>query len=192
MLRKDIIEGASLVMDSLDKANIRDIIEFAMTGQTHKVKDKTELLRSFKTYMINYENFNNAAIKLHELIGLDFLLDFDFWNTIIGSDPEKSSRMSPSHYYLVIFVSDFLIKIVSLLERESDHLNLKSGTVPITGTEKLTIIVLEEKYVSTPERLIIMLQCITGLYESISIIREFNPTDLCVAACDSGSDKSFD
>lgn len=60
------------------------------------------------------------------------------------------------------------------------------------GLAVLSVIVIEERQLSTPERLILTLESVDGLYRACAqILGEFE-TSIAVSACDSGSDKSFD
>jgi hypothetical protein len=58
--------------------------------------------------------------------------------------------------------------------------------------DKLSVLVIENELISTPTRLVTVLESIIEIYEVVSDIGDKPSTDLSVVSCDSGSDKAFD
>ena len=83
---------------------------------------------------------------------------------------------------------------MDLLERDTDRIPRESESSKEEAGDlaQLTAIVIEEKEFSTPERLILMLEALEGLYQASAQVLKCDISSLSVLSCDSGSDKSFD
>lgn len=112
----------------------------------------------------------------------------------MATDELTGPRMM-KYYQAIHFAEAHLPQVVSLMARESDQISKpkKEGEKPKeNGLSQLSITVIEELQHSSPERLVLALQSIAGLYSACAQVLDESEGDLCVVACDSGSDKSFD
>lgn len=90
------------------------------------------------------------------------------------------------------FFEQHVPKILHLLARESDNICTKMESGIESECVRLNVIVIEDTNISTPSRLLLMLEAVQGLYEAAAAISGQSSRDICVLSCDSGSDKSFD
>ncbi|MHC4331729.1 MAG: hypothetical protein ACYSWW_26805, partial [Planctomycetota bacterium] len=109
--------------------------------------------------------------------------------------PELRAGLFWQNVSSIRFAQDHLPKVVSLLARQSDRISQpkkKGAEAKENGLSQLSVTVIEEVQHSSPERLVLALQSINGLYRACAQLMGESEGDLCVVACDSGSDKSFD
>jgi hypothetical protein len=86
-----------------------------------------------------------------------------------------------------------LLDIVQLLKRSSDIIIEKANDDTDVEYGGITVILLEDdRTVSSPKRVIDMLDSIILVYSAYADISDVSSNDLAVVGCDSGSDKTFD
>ena len=193
MLRKDIRRAADNVLQAL-KAPGMDAIFKIIVGSPDRDIDRSKFLAVFAEYLIRFEKFGEAEKRLIAILDLSMLHDPVFWSALMTAE----QLSTPTNYALVHsvrFAREQLPKVLSLLARESDQIPepTKKGKEPKENAlSQLSVTVIEERQQSTPERLVLALQSIDGLYRACAQFLDESEGGLSVIACDSGSDKSFD
>ena len=128
------------------------------------------------------------------ILNLEFLNDAKFWVVLVASEDLRTSETHHA-WQATKFAMEHLPKLTSLLARDSDQIfdpEMKDEKPLENGLGQLTVTVIEEHQLSSPQRLVLTLQSIDGLYRACAQLMGESEEDLCVIACDSGSDKSFD
>lgn len=193
MLRKDIRSATEKVIQALEESEIGPMFESIIIGRD-KEPERRNFLHVFSQYARLYEQFGEAEQRLSSILDIDFLHDVDFWTSLMIGE-ELRSEENFLHQQSIRFAMVKLPMVLSLVARESDQISepKKEGEKPKeNGLSLLSVTVIEERKQSSPERLVIALQSIDGLYRACAQIVGESEDDLCVIACDSGSDKSFD
>lgn len=197
MLRKEIVQSIQKVIDMLKESSLIDKVllpRLRGTGENNK-NDTKDVLTAFAVINEYSRGFGELEKKILSDLDLTILLSQNFWSELLGEN-EKSIGVvrSTGVYSNALFAQNHLPKIITILERENDNI-LETKTDDLKKTSKLTamsVFVIEDDGLSTPERLILMLESIQGLYDASSQILGLPGEGLSVLSCDSGSDKSFD
>lgn len=194
MRRTDLINSIQKISFAIKQSNI---VEAVMLSQKSKI-DIEGLLTIFQTYSEYSKNFGDSERKILKIFYLDTLDNPKLWTKIVtATETEARDSLIKIRSGLRYF-NEFLPSIIELLKQ--DHLKYSDSTVNKLSKESnyenkliLTVILPEEgSEISSPERLIKVLESINLLYDAFAIIQNTNNNDLSVAAIDSGSDKSFD
>ncbi len=191
MLRKDLKLATVKLLETITNSGTFALLEGLRKAQDPEI-NQAEVLETYTKYIKMRHDFTDAEYQLIDKLGLDFLNNTKFWTTLLRRD-KKSRAYHFTGYQLLKNTLDHLPKLIKLLERPSDQFS--------TGEEKdengssvstLSLIVIEENQLSTPDRLVLALQSVNGLYHACSNIMGLPGNDLSVVACDSGSDKAFE
>ncbi|HEY0068733.1 MAG TPA: hypothetical protein VGE04_02050 [Chloroflexia bacterium] len=192
------------VINAIDESELLDTLQESTKISASQLAGNPEisaritagLLVALNAFSIRAAQFNPAAIKLLEVIGLTNLTQASVWEKMVRfGDPSAYPELRSS-FYSVYYVRRFLPRIVDMLRQEDVEAILGDDTAIAESKQKfdvLNVVVIEQEgRFSKPERLIEVLESILGMYQVCSTVL-FEPSDdLCVVACDSGSDKSFD
>ena len=194
MLRTELQQALSEVLLGLDQSGMFKLFESEqMRTKSPDERVKIAVLEIFKQYLQVYERFGNTERKIMEILKLDVLNKVDLWTMLMG---DEGFRHGKAHdiYLNLLFTKRNLPKILDLLERDTDRIPRESESSKEEAGDlaQLTAIVIEEKEFSTPERLILMLEALEGLYQASAQVLKCDISSLSVLSCDSGSDKSFD
>lgn len=190
MLRRELITAVNRVVSLLLETEVIDIIR-EIRGGDNKTRP-TYILNAFSTLSRRLQEFGDAEYQVIKIFNLEPIFTSEFWSEVmIGS--AKMDTISPIHSS-ISFALRFLPKTVELLGRETDQeaISLPKGRDSKPTKSVLTIVILEEKDLSTPQRVILALQSVQELYEAVAQIHNRDSGDLSLISCDSGSDKSFD
>ena len=188
MLRNEIVTAVENISKSLKEANIKSVLR-----KGEKDIDAEVILASFLKYMKSSQSFGEPEKTVMEILDITVLNKVEFWGYIIATGKQSPPTELFEFYNKIEFAEVHLPKLVSLLKREVDK--VLKGEAEKSKDEQLstlTVVVIEEKDLSTPTRLVLMLESVQGLYEVAAEILNAESRDLCVAACDSGTDKAFD
>lgn len=194
MRRIDLINSVQKIGNAINKSEIPRAVSFSISRDKMELE---ELLAIFQAYGKFESAFNSVDKKVLSIFELEELGNPKFWSKIVvmGQD-DKSTQ---SHVRMrVRYFTDFLPNLLNLLKQDNINYNQieNDGVVEDTSLLNqsiLTIILPEDKNeMSSPERLIKVLESVNLFYTSFSIILNEKNSDLSVAAIDSGSDKSFD
>ena len=192
MLRKDLRRAAEKVLQALEATGFALLFEALMASRDKP--DRSGFLPAFSEFVRLYERFGEEEKELISILDIGFLHDAKFWTTLMTTDDFRAQDIY-EHFQSIRFAQEHLPKVLSLVARESDQISeaKKKGEKPkANGLSQLSITVIEERQQSSPERLVLALQSIDGLYRACAQVMDESEDDLCVIACDSGSDKSFD
>lgn len=198
MLRSEIISGIRSILEAIDESGVMVVLENltrVRADRSEKAKEHLspkDVLHSYRVYMQFYENFNDAAKRIHSILNLDLLADTEFWSAVWDFKDEESWRNSRAVSWSLNFTTKHIPQIITLLEREPEKEEIEKEEIDKKPTAKLTTIVLENSNSSSPERLILILKSINNLYDAMAIIMGVKPDTLAVIGCDSGSNKAFD
>lgn len=196
-MRRDVLHSSiSKIIDDLNICEIPQFFEMFITGNFHQRDSKNGIplpLNIFQKYMIATNNYNKNEIEVCKIIGIEKLLDVQYWQELSELDsPEEAHKM----FQAIRFTLKQLPKILNLMKQDYVlEIKEQKGTLPeeLKGKALLTVLIVEtEGQFSTPLRLTSALNAIANLYSVVATIEKESENDLIVLACDSGSDKSFD
>jgi hypothetical protein len=198
MRRNEIIEGCISIRQALKECNIQELIQIIFKeGKGDRVTEQTmaAFLSSINKYSLAASKYNKAAKQLARILGINKLENPETWAKLTIISPESVTFMRRINYDIEFAISH-LPKIIDMLQPDIYNIikeQTATGEIKFEGKALLSVIILEEKNrISSPQRLKEVLDSIILLYDACSIIINEPSTDLCVIACDSGSDKSFD
>lgn len=195
MLRKEIIKSVQNVLSVLTATKLVDNVLLPRLTKEKPV-DPIEVIAAFSVINQMSQEFGDTERKILSDLDLDALLSQKFWSSLF-TDSDKIPIGRTQHHMVygsLQFAVTHLPKLIKILERENDAvLEAVSEDAKKAGkVGSITVIVIEDNQVSTPNRLVLMLEAIEGLYDASSHIAGLEGNDLSVVSCDSGSDKSFD
>lgn len=194
MLRRDILRATSNVLAALKETGVMPVFSSSLFGKEEV--DTSKILYSYSRYMKFYDQSSEAEKHILSIFSLETLSDHNFWNKLITLEGRKDNA-ALDMLRPISSAQEYLPKILKLIERESDV----TITTDNKKTEKktsadalgqLSVTVIEDREKSTPERLVLVLQSIDGLYRACACLAGEQETGLSVESCDSGSDKAFD
>jgi len=194
MRRSDLINSIQKISIALKQSNIIE----AVTPSQKSKGDMEGLLTIFQTYTEYSKAFTDSERKILKIFNLDTLDNPKLWTKIVIATESESRDSLMKIRSGIRYFNDFLPGIIELLKQ--DHVNYSDNVINELSTKSnaenkslLTVILPEEgNEISSPERLIKVLESINLLYDAFAIIQNTSNNDLSVAAIDSGSDKSFD
>lgn len=188
MTRQDIINSSTKIIDVINSANIPNIF-------ITRDDSISETLSSMRKINQATTFFSKNDFKILDILNLSFLLDDMFWQKVIDykNNQDTEERMKLYDYVRAVTpISQFLSSFINLLKREFNSYDEKDNNL-IKDNKILNIILPEEdKYYSSPDRIVKVLSSIQEFYNAFTIIYSDKSVNLSVVAIDSGSDKSFD
>lgn len=190
MLTKELKLAAAKLSKTLADSGTYTLLERLKDVQERKIS-RADILDTYSNYIKMSSDFGDAEHKLIEIMEIEFLNKSKFWTTLLKQD--KTSRAYHlKGFMLVKQAIEHLPKLTKILDLKSNHFTKheeKDESVPMST---LSLIVIEEGQLSTPDRLVLALQSVEGLYRAYANMMGQPGNDLSVIGCDSGSDKSFD
>jgi hypothetical protein len=191
MLRTEINQAIQKVLHALEDSAIEAVMTLATEREDSKRKGgRTEVLSSFAKYMQASLQFGVPEKEILKILDLEDLSDLGMWEVLLTGEEKH-----PVLFHLtssVRFALLYLPKLLQLLDREVDSLRAREKKGKDSNQSILTVVVLEDHGFSSPQRLVLALEAITGLYDSCAALEGEKGGNLSVLACDSGSDKSLD
>lgn len=189
-----MIAGVHELVEALDESNIEEaLLQLRRVPRNAQTPPAiiAAVFNSLRKYSISAHNFSPAAATLAEILDLVELQQPVVWTELVGE--ERTVRAFDLNSNLR-FAKRHLPKVAEALKQESQGIIKSSeGKSEGEGKSVLSVIVIEEgQRFSSPERLIEVLESVDTLYRMCSTMNGVPPEGLCVIACDSGSDKSFD
>ena len=193
MRRTEIVEAVNRVLGAMKDSGMTELFEILL-GHGGRDVDKKKVLPAFGRYNDLSKGFGAAERQIISDLGLDGLHRTEFWTALmVDDDLQNADNYAVSQS--IRFAEQHLPKILKLLSRETDTAASgakEEGEELKEDLALLSVIVIEEVQLSTPARLVLVLESIAGLYDACAEILGEIDADLAVSACDSGSDKSFD
>jgi hypothetical protein len=193
MLRREILRATSNVLAALEESRLTSLFDSVANK-----KDRNRILSLFTGYIKLHDKLGDTEKRILSVLNLDCLSDVKFWTELITTEDEDMTEHCYDHdvFHSIHFAQEHLPKILKLIERKSDA-KAADNEKPKTNTSAdelglLSVTVIEDREKSTPERLVLVLQSIDGLYRACACLAGEQETGLCVESCDSGSDKAFD
>lgn len=193
MRRAEIIEGARQIYEAIEGNQLREVffesLRTQATPQTHE-----SLLSVYRSYSLVAQNFTSAAKEMLQILELEFLEEASFWAAMMNAG---GTDAAPLRIRKTLSAMASAVEFLPQLSRlvESDSGKIRASIASNGSSEQAVIsILLEEpdEQLSSPTRLITLLNGVQQLYESCATILDVPAQDLSVLACDSGSDMSFD
>jgi hypothetical protein len=195
MRRIELIDGIDMVAKAITESKLHSsVLAFVKSNEAGKRADSTLLLRSFQLYSIKASAFSSAAREIAEVLKLTDFEDPSFWSTILSAPTavlERERIWEPLEV-----ATQYLPRLRTLIQQEpiralSHSAEAEGGKA--NGRSLLSVILIEDKSrLSSPARIIEVLQSVDWMYEACAEISDLPGEKLSVVACDSGSDKSFD
>jgi hypothetical protein len=191
VLRKELKLATVKLFDTILNSGTYALLE-KLKGAGATEVSQAEILETYAKYIQYIQEFDDAELELAEIMGLGFLNNAKFWATLLRKD-KKSRKYHLTGYRLIKDMFNHLPKLNKLLERQCDHFLVdKENEENGVSMSTLSLIVIEEGQLSSPDRLVLALQSVGGLYRACASFLGQQGNDLCVVGCDSGSDKAFD
>jgi hypothetical protein len=194
-MRRKILElTISRIVNDLKDAKINDFFRESLRSSRRNGEKETFKmdLSIFRSYMLSTNNYGEAEYEILEILGIDCLLDIEFWQSF----QEREAELLYSVVNSVNFALNQLPKILRLTAQHYvDEVRQGDTNLPpeLLGKALLTVVLSEnDAQFSSPLRLSGTLDSISEMYEVVSHLEFESSNDLIVLACDSGSDKSFD
>jgi hypothetical protein len=191
VLRKELKLATTNLLNTLENSGTYALLD-RLKGVQETEITRADILDTYTNYIKMSHDFGETEHKLIEIMALGFLNNTKFWTTLLRKD-KKSRGYHYKGFMLIKQTIDHLPKLVKLIELKSDRFSKyeekEENNAPMST---LSLIVIEESQLSTPDRLILALQSVEGLYRACANFMGQPGNDLSVIACDSGSDKSFD
>lgn len=194
MRRTDLINSIQKVGTVLKETKVSE----ALFSSQSKKGDIEGLLSIFQDYTSQSKEFTDDERKILKIFELNTLDDPKLWTRIFSANEAEARDAFMKIRMGIRYFTEFLPNLIELLKQ--DHVNYYTDqshhlikTAKPNDKVLLTVILPEQdNEISSPERLIKVLDSISQLYNAFSVIENLSDSDLSVAAIDSGSDKSFD
>jgi hypothetical protein len=190
VLRREIEAGVKKLEAALGESKVPEVL--GSMFMRDKKADPPSVIAAYVRYMQLSQNFGPVERALIETFDLQWIQEVGLWALLTTQQDAALSPETHRFYSNLKFFQLHVPKILHLLDRESDNIQSKA----VAGTEsqfaRLSVIVIEYDRLSTPERLILMLDGVQGLYEASAAVLGESSGDFCLLSCDSGSDKAFD
>lgn len=192
MLRSDLIYWSERIVTDLQENEISralSVIFQAQRGDTQRADSMGSYpISNIISYQVAISDYNSSAIEIMKSLGVQALIDREFWEAIFSSKTPTSIR---GVHVATRNVLEFLPRFIVLMTREADTIySVKSGNK--NGKICRICLIEGEKDNSSPERIVKMLQSVSDLYEVLTFSFEKKESNLQILSIDSGSDKSFD
>ncbi|WLH06110.1 hypothetical protein [Pseudomonas lurida] len=193
MRRQALINAVRNVVSDINETALREMLNELVNSSRQKDTESARSAfnyRTFLDYSMRAARYTSAEKQILEIMGLDVLLDPDWWQS--APDLENTELWSTSRN--LYFTLENLPLLIAMLERDYvDQTEAQSKEMIASGMDTLSILLVEDHdQRSTPDRLILTLQGVTEIYRAIATMEGESQNDLAVVAIDSGSDKSFD
>ena len=200
MRRREILSSLGNVRRALADSGIQTLLE-RLVSQRMSSKDSSAIreiqaqaLAAMTRIMIASKSFGENEQKLMEALELDPLLTNKFWESFL--DLEDGQRRLYQMRSKLRLIEEFLPRLERIFGLTDLTRIMAAKEDPKSrwrDFEVLTVTAIETSTgLSTPNRLANMLQSMELLYKAVAEVNGLPDSDLVVASCDSGSDKSFD
>jgi len=192
MLRSEMSAAASRIVDAIEERDIPTILESVLRREG--TVDRPQMLAAFAHLMQTTQSFGKYEKELIALLNLAPLMDVKFWATMLSSEERERPSEALELFHDVRFAVKHLPKILRMLAQDTDVFieESKARDSEEARLDRLTVTIIEDRGASSPQRLILVLEAIQGLYDVASAVMGLSSSSLLVSSCDSGSDKSFD
>jgi hypothetical protein len=184
MRRAELLEASRNVLNALTASKVRAAL-LSMITQRHQGKENLAwgpILSAMTNYAVMASRFGANERQVITLLGLTILEGPILWQPESREDKKETLVQV---YNAVRYTEEYLVRFLDLIKQSADD-------APGQDTRLRVILIEEEGNASTPERLIKVFEGVKELYEVCATLRDEPHHSLIVAACDSGSDKSFD
>lgn len=181
MLRSELIQAVDDVLHALSAAKVVEALRRQGADLSVEL-----VLQSYHILSERISRSSPAAVQVIKILGLDPLLQSDWWTKILAIKNEEADRGRISMARNINFVIEKLPQVVELLKHEALQQPRAQG-------EQLTLLVPERKQErSKPERIVSAIASVVLIYGALCRIEGIDENTLTLSSCDSGSDKSFD
>jgi len=192
MLRSEIEGAVKNLIDTIEECQLSRVFTSILES---KSESNTETaLDSFRKFLEITQMYNAFENQLLEMFELDRLKDTAFWASIIQQQDEGTQKNIQEILASIDLALNYLPKILILTDENGAKISsaIKEGEKEGIEYGSFSIVVIEEENLSSPKRLIMMLESIQGLYELVGHMKNLPIKNLVVTSCDSGNDKKFD
>jgi hypothetical protein len=197
MRRSELVQGLRELEDAVKGSEVLDAlvarVRAAEPGEDPAART-LRLMEALRDYAIRASRFSPAGARVAEILGVDRLATPAWWIRLTAS--ERGAEAGRALAADVVFAMRRIPQLVELLTdgaREIVRELAEGKPGRHAGRQVLSVVVLEpDGRYSTPERLGAVLESVSALYEASATLLGLPHNDLCVLACDSGSDKAFD
>jgi len=187
-MRRDVlvksIEAVALDIEATNLSSILMHGSHASRGDSKNTADWL-LLDSIARLYSKYTSYNEDTKQLINLLKIGNVYDASFWQKMISEpDPELMYDLGKR----TSFLTEYLVNIANVFgpNRLDFDYEIEHGE----ETQKdVRIIIPEEESGLKPERLTLLIESISKLYESLCVMNGYGDVDLTITALDSGSDK---
>lgn len=193
MRREVIQQGVRRIVSDLSESGIVGMLEQGLERFRERAgKERDEIdwlsLPVLADFFTRSSTYGEVEIKILDILEISDLTNPSFWSP-------HMTRLDPSFVFgmsqKIQFAISNLPKILSLMDREFDAGNTKNKKSDDVVIQ--TVILSDEVgALSSPQRLVELLQSFQQIYDVVSEVYGLKDSDLAIVAIDSGSEKSFD
>jgi hypothetical protein len=198
MKRSEVAKTLNTVREAIEETGVLSTLAELARLRPEQAKDTSpiqlKILAAMTKFFSRAESFSESDRTTISILGLEGLLSHEFWSGLMDSD--RSRAHASQSYTRVRFIVETLPRLAQLFgandvtEIQSEK---QTRASPWRDYEFISVTAIEAgKSLSTPARLANILESLDLLYRAVAEIENLPQSDLVVAGCDSGSDKSFD
>jgi hypothetical protein len=200
MRRSEIVNSVEKVVSALTEANVAESIREAV-GSRVSEKDRPLPIESMRQYFVAASQFGYGERRLVDVLELNILEDANFWAHVANYANERDRQVQGRNLVnnalqRIRFATTHLPLLIDLLKQERSTLSSDGADSEdhFTSPRGLfsALVIEEDNLFSKPQRISLLMDGITELYEACAAVNGESGDDLMVVACDSGSDKAFD
>lgn len=192
MRRDKLINSYQAVLEEIQSSNIMASTDpFLRPRKEIRDSDATrELVSSITKLSVSYSKFNQDEREFAETFGLQTFFEPDSW-TVMLSEGAEGREAVLQRRRLATYLLEFFPNVVFLLEQSGTM--AEEDILETTDSPILRVLVIEDRGERTETtRIREMFEGIEKIYGALSKLHDHEDGGLILAACDSGSDKSFD
>lgn len=196
MRRSEIIQGLKQFHDALVETRLTDAFStMRRAGPELPPPVQAEALTALRNYGLLAQNFNAPAKLAVRAFGLEGLEDPTTWVSLLASRERDTREELVILYRGMVFATDFLPRVTELLVHGSP--SVVAETLAVSQNERTTdilsvLLVEREGSLSRPARIRDLIDAVEALYHVSATLQGTESGTLVFAACDSGSEPSFD
>jgi len=190
MRRSDLVVSSKRVLADLEALWASDFYKSLM-GPTGSRGDGMLAtgIGAYTDFLLSAGRYNNDDLEVLSKLGLDHLLDTQFWGEILDA---KEGNVPRTSFFALRFAVETFPRFIELIETKAVQLKREANEVSDENAVLTLILPESNEHFSSPQRLVLALQSIEEIYGAVALLHNHSESDLRLIGCDSGSDKSFD
>lgn len=189
-MRRDTLRSAiATVVTDLRESGVREMMEAAIRPPAKEERESWMNFAVIQHLLLSYSQYGEAEKKVVDILGVSEVYSPQFWQKL----NTKLDRAIIATSQSVEFAVKNAPPLADLLKWNAVDELENTDSVSDTEASRLIHIVIPEDFsrITSPQRIITVINSITGLYEVCSHLQGDADTEFGIVALDSGSDKSI-